>query len=81
MVAEVIVGRPDLGNAAWIGITAVIVVAAYGVAVAVPNIWPVMVRSSPVVSQPPVQSCTYMVDCTEQSLVPYWLLFYLFTAI
>ena len=44
VVAEIIVGRPDPGNAAWIGITAVIVAVAYGVAVAVPNIWPVMVR-------------------------------------
>ena len=44
MIAEVIVGQPDVGNVAWIGITAVIVVAAYAVAVAVPNIWPVMVR-------------------------------------
>ena len=44
VIAEATVGRPDLGNAAWIGITAVIVVVAYGVAVAVPNIWPVMVR-------------------------------------
>ena len=39
-------GQPDVGNVAWIGITAVIVVATYAVAVAVPNIWPVMVRPS-----------------------------------
>ena len=45
VIAEVAVGRPTLGNAAWIGITAVIVVAAYAVAIAVPNIWPVMVSS------------------------------------
>ncbi|CAK0780575.1 hypothetical protein CVIRNUC_005099 [Coccomyxa viridis] len=42
VIAEVAVGRPTLGNAAWVGITAVIVVAAYAVAIAVPNIWPVM---------------------------------------
>ena len=40
VIAEVAVGRPTLGNAAWVGITAVIVVAAYAVAIAVPNIWP-----------------------------------------
>ena len=44
VIAEVIVGQPELGNAAWIGITAVTVAVAYGVAVVVPNIWPVMVR-------------------------------------
>ena len=43
VIAEVCVGQPEMGNAAWIGITAVIVVVAYAVAVAVPNIWPVMV--------------------------------------
>ena len=43
VIAEVFVGRPEMGNAAWIGITAIIVVVAYAVAVAVPNIWPVMV--------------------------------------
>ena len=48
VVAEVAVGRTDPDNAVWIGITAVIVVVAYGVAVAVPNIWPVMVRVLPV---------------------------------
>lgn len=43
VIAEVFVGRPEMGDAAWIGITAIIVVLAYAVAVAVPNIWPVMV--------------------------------------
>ena len=43
VIAEVFVGRPEMGDAAWIGITAIIVVVAYAVAVAVPNIWPVMV--------------------------------------
>lgn len=49
VIAEVAVGRPHLGNGPWIGITAVIVAAAYAVAAAVPNIWPVMVSpySSP----------------------------------
>ena len=47
VIAEVAVGRPTLGNAAWVGITAVIVVAAYAVAIAVPNIWPVMVSALP----------------------------------
>ena len=47
VIAEAAVGRPTLGNAAWISITAIIVVAAYAVAIAVPNIWPVMVRSLP----------------------------------
>ena len=36
--------QPDVGNVAWIGIIAVIDVATYAVAVAVSNIWPVMVR-------------------------------------
>ncbi len=48
VIAEVIVGQPDVGNVAWIGITAVIVGATYAMAVAVPNIWPVMVRCAQV---------------------------------
>ena len=47
VIAEAAVGRPTLGNAAWISITAVIVAAAYAVAIAVPNIWPVMVSPLP----------------------------------
>lgn len=54
VIAEVAVGRPTLGNAAWIGITAIIVVAAYAVAIAVPNIWPVMVSTVPGPSCPNV---------------------------
>ena len=57
VIAEVAVGRPTLGNAAWICITAVIVVAAYAVAIAVPNIWPVMVSTS---SRP---WCTNVLRC------------------